>query len=276
MVYTVPMSETTRSHGGTTVPRWDGALYAANTAHHRAHDHDVLASFPVRPTDRVLDVGCGAGDFTATVAALVPDGVVVGVDPEPTMLEIARRVARPNQRFELASAQTLTRAVPGARFDAVFSRAVFHWIPVTDLPAIYHSIRDLLNPQGWFRLECGGAGNVPHVVDLLSEISACHGGAPSPWSFIDPGRHLELLEPAGFELGSDGFVRSVAQRRPFTRESLLGWLHSQCLHGFDAGLSDEARAAFRGDVASRLDELRRVDGSYDQTFVRIDVLVYRR
>ena len=50
---------------------------------------------------------------------------------------------------------------------------------------------------------------------------------------------------------------------------------SQCYHGFDEAMSPERRAAFRAEVEARLDDLRRADGSYDQTFVRLDALVYR-
>lgn len=256
--------------------RWDGEAYAANTAHHRAYDHEMLAAFPLRPVDHVLDIGCGAGDFTTIVAGLVPSGEVTGIDPEPTMLDVARRVARPNQRFVRASAQELPSALVGERFDAALSRAVFHWIALADLATIYRSIHDLLRPGGWFRLECGGAGNVPRVVELLADVSARHGGPLPPWTFADPGRHLELLEAAGLEPTVAGFVRSVAQRRHFTPETLIGWLRSQCFHGFDAAMDDERRRAFRAESEARLDELRRPDGSYDQTFVRIDALVYRR
>jgi ubiquinone/menaquinone biosynthesis C-methylase UbiE len=52
------------------LPTWDGALYAANTDHHRRYDDRFLSTLPLRPTDRVLDLGCGSGDLTATVAAL--------------------------------------------------------------------------------------------------------------------------------------------------------------------------------------------------------------
>src|SRR4051794_5430111 len=89
---------------------WDGELYAANTSHHRAHDAGFLERFPVRPTDRVVDIGCGSGDFTAIVAGLVPDGEVIGVDPQPSLLEVARRLALPNQRFIEARAQELDHA----------------------------------------------------------------------------------------------------------------------------------------------------------------------
>ena len=105
------------------LPTWDGSLYAADTGHHRAYDDWFLAHFPVRPSDRVLDIGCGSGDFTRQVALLVPEGEVVGVDPQATMLEAAGGIARPNQRFVRARAQELLAALPDYTFDAIFSRA---------------------------------------------------------------------------------------------------------------------------------------------------------
>ncbi len=90
----------------TLVP-WDGEAYAANTGHHRRYDDEFLATLDLRSTDRVLDLGCGSGDFTAKVAALVPDGHVVGLEPQQTMIDIARRRAQPNQSFVLAPAQDL-------------------------------------------------------------------------------------------------------------------------------------------------------------------------
>jgi hypothetical protein len=41
------------------IPAWDGEAYAANTGHHRVHDDWFLSAFPVRSTDRLLDLGCG-------------------------------------------------------------------------------------------------------------------------------------------------------------------------------------------------------------------------
>src|SRR4051812_35544349 len=109
----------------TWLPEWDGALYAANTDHHRRYDARFLATLPLEPTNRVLDLGCGAGDLTATVAKLIPGGHVVGVDPQPSLLTEARRRAGANQSFVEAPAQKLAEAISDDdSFDVIFSQSV--------------------------------------------------------------------------------------------------------------------------------------------------------
>ncbi len=259
------------------VPPWDGTLYAANTAHHRAHDGAFLESAPLRPTDRVLDLGCGSGDLTATIAGLVPDGHVVGVDAQPSMLAEARRRARPNQSFVESALQRLDDTLAGpdhdGAYDVVLSRAVQQWVPWVDWPGVFASAARLLRTGGWLRIECGGAGNVPRVREVLDAASTAHDGPTEPWTFPDAGAALELLEDVGVDPYAEAaFVRTVAQRRPFDESSMLGWLRSQAFHAYEATMPADAHAAFRREVEARLDDLRRGDGTLDQTFVRLDLL----
>jgi trans-aconitate methyltransferase len=258
------------------LPAWD-VSYADNTGHHRRYDADVLATTPIATSDRVLDLGCGPGDFTRTLADLAAGGEVVGLDPQPALLEEARRRAGPNQRFVEGPVQHLDRLFPhDSQFDGVISRAAMQWVPMADHPGYLAQVCRLLRPGGWFRLEMGGAGNIGELAPRLEAISRAHGGPPAPWSFPDPGTYLELLERAGLEVdpARGAYVRSIAQRRQFDRESLLGWLRSQCYQGFEIDMPAEAHAAFRADVESHLDDLARHDGTFDQTYVRLDTLAF--
>ena len=76
---------------GPVTGSWDAALYAANTAHHRRHDDEFLAGLTLPAGARVLDVGCGVGDFTARLATLGPGVEVLGVDADPGMIAAATR-----------------------------------------------------------------------------------------------------------------------------------------------------------------------------------------
>jgi trans-aconitate methyltransferase len=260
---------------GDALAPWHGALYAANTGHHRVYDDAFLDTLPLRPDDHVLDLGCGSGDFTATVAGRVPEGLVVGLEPQASLLDQARSLARPNQRFVRGRVQQLGSLLPGgAAFDVVMSRSVLHWVPLPDHVALLADVHRLLRPGGWYRAEFGGAGNIPRVLPLLDDVSRRLDGPVTPWAFTDPATYLELIEEAGLEVGQ-GFVRSSAQRRAFDRETLLGWFRSQVEQAYTSRLDAERAERFRRDVEARFDDLARADGTFDQTFVRLDLLVAR-
>lgn len=254
------------------LPEWDAAHYAANTGHHRAFDDAFLADTPIRPHHRLVDLGCGSGDFTRVLADLVPEGQVVGVDPHPGFLLEAKRRAGANQTFALGTAQDLVEALDGDRFDGIVSRAALQWAPRADQPRIVAAVHRSLVPGGFFRLDMSGVGNIRRVVELLDTVSTALDGPQMPWCFAEPDWYLEILEGVGFRVE---FVRAVAQRRPFDRESLWEWLDSQVFQAYEVDLAPAARSRLRGEVRERLDELRRHDGSYDQTFVRLDALAYR-
>jgi SAM-dependent methyltransferase len=250
-----------------TLPAWDAVAYDANRGHHRAYDAAFLATLPLGPGDGLLDIGCGSGELTTTVAGLVPDGHVVGLDGSGSMIAAASAQALDNQSFVLGPAQRLGELLAGARFDGVYSRAALHWVPRAEWPGVLMAARRLLPDGGWLRIECGGGDNVAAMQGLLDDVSARSGGPVAPWNFLGAGAALEQVEAAGFT-ADRGWMHTVAQRRPFDREGLLGWLRSQCYQAYGG---DEQ---FRRDVEARVDELRRTDGTYDMTFVRLDLLVY--
>ena len=163
-------------------------------------------------------------------------------------------------------------------FDVVLSRAVLHWVPAADLPGVYRSAARLLKPGGWFRVECGGAGNIPKPLALMDDVSADLGGPTCPWNFADPATRPRLARgrrPRRRHRPTRAFVRCVGQRRQFDATTLTGWLDSQVLHAYEAWLPEATHAEFRQAVKARLEELRRADGTFDQTWVRLDLLARR-
>jgi trans-aconitate methyltransferase len=255
--------------------RWDGSSYAAAAAHHRAQDAWFLERHRPAPGDRVVDVGCGSGEFTAVLAELVPSGAVVGVDPDASMVEAARHHQAPNLSIVQAPAQELDGVVAAGWADLVVSRAALHWIPVSDHQRCYEAVRAVLRPGGVFHAESGGAGNVPRLVQVLDDIAAGLGLPPSRTAitFLTPSAAFELLEAAGFRPGQDD-VRAVAQRRPMSRDELLALVRTQAVHNYPAD-DPAVREQFLDEATARVDEMRRPDGSYDQTWVRLEILVRR-
>ena len=77
---------------------------------------------------RLLDVGCGTGSLTRTVAAMTRRSEIVGIDPVAAFVEYAREQVKERRvSFDVGDAQALP--YPAASFDAALSCLVFHFIP---------------------------------------------------------------------------------------------------------------------------------------------------
>ncbi len=252
---------------------FDGALYAANTAHHRAHDDDVLAGVPLAPGTDVLDLGCGSGDFTARLVPLVAPGRVVGVDVSPSQVAHARS-HHPGADFVAGRAQDVADLFAPASFDVVVTVATLHWVPAADQPAVLAGVARVLRPGGVLRADLGGAGQIAAARAVLDEVSARHRGPASPWCFPEPQEYAGLARRAGLTVRR---ARLVRQRRSFPdADAFEGWLRSQVLPAYLPGVPPAARPAFTAEcVRAGLARLRREDGSFDQDYVRLDLLALR-
>jgi demethylmenaquinone methyltransferase/2-methoxy-6-polyprenyl-1,4-benzoquinol methylase len=73
----------------------DAVDYDRRTSTFARYRQMIVDALPLRPGDTVIDAGCGTGlCFAAVQERIGPDGVLVGVDAAPEMLELAaERVA---------------------------------------------------------------------------------------------------------------------------------------------------------------------------------------
>jgi len=131
----------------------------------------LLDQAAIRPTDRILDIGCGTGTLAVLIKRQHAEVQVVGVDPDPKALARARRKAERagvSVQFEQGYSEELPHGT--ASFDRVFSSFMLHHLPVPAKERTLQGVRRVLAP-----------GGLLHVLDFGAED-----------------RLLALLREAGF------------------------------------------------------------------------------
>jgi ubiquinone/menaquinone biosynthesis C-methylase UbiE len=109
------------------------------------HNEVLRRGWGIRPQDRVLDVGCGAGQTTRDAARLAKSGSALGVDISTSMIERARELAKAEGLRNVAFVQgdASVHKFPPDEFDIVISRfgTMFFADPVAAFANLARSLR---------------------------------------------------------------------------------------------------------------------------------------
>ncbi|MFI6517517.1 class I SAM-dependent methyltransferase [Spirillospora sp. NPDC050679] len=103
------------------------------------------------PDELVVDVGCGTGTTALMVSRAEPRARVVAIDPDKSVLAIARRKAQAagaDVRWEVGMGDALPELVGVGAADAVMSTLVLHQCPLETKRAILAAMRAVLRPGG--------------------------------------------------------------------------------------------------------------------------------
>lgn len=161
--------------------------------------------------ERVLDVGCGCGATSRTLAARVGSaGSVTGVDVSGPMLAQARARAADTPTVRFIQGDAATHPFPPGSFDALFSR--FGVMFFADPPAAFANLRRATAPGGRLGFVCWQSLFANEWVRIPIEVAAPHvplppppaPGTPGPFQLADRDRVLAILADAGWaDVGVD-------------------------------------------------------------------------
>jgi trans-aconitate 2-methyltransferase len=160
---------------------------------------DLLARVGATDPDLVLDLGCGPGELTATLAERWPGATVIGVDSSEAMIESACSGAQQDGRPSFVLADVRDWEPPG-RAGVLVSNAVLQWIPgQLDVLARWAGF---LAGGGWIAVQVPGNFDQPgHVI--MRELAGSARwrplleGVALNRQATSPAEYLDLLAAAG-------------------------------------------------------------------------------
>jgi cyclopropane fatty-acyl-phospholipid synthase-like methyltransferase len=189
-------------------PRYAG--YAAIPTEHPRHEWLQMLLNKLRPTSRVLELGCGPG--VPTAAALVAAGHdVVGIDISSGQLALAREQV-PSATF--VHADFLSVAFEAGEFDAVVALYSMTHVPRHHYAALFERIHTWLDPGGWFLATLGTGDSSGWLEEDFLGF-----GATSWTNSFEPATTERILRDAGLFLESVAVVEHLEQWGPER------WLH---------------------------------------------------
>jgi trans-aconitate 2-methyltransferase len=245
---------------GVTSPSWHPGQYGRYAGERARPFTDLIARVGTPDPRTVVDLGCGPGTMTATLADRWPAATVLGLDSSATMISTATPLARPGRlSFEF---QTIENWEPGTA-DVIVSNAALQWVPghvallprwAATLPAggalAFQVPKSAGVPAGGIFTEVAGSAR---WADRLA-VARATGGPRSVGSPVrEVTEYTDLLCRAGLRV--DAWETTYVHVLP-GEDPVLEWFSGTGLRPYLDALRDDpaALADFRGEVAGRLRE----------------------
>jgi ubiquinone/menaquinone biosynthesis C-methylase UbiE len=214
--------------GGT---RWEKAAEAYATGEHKSgRELQLVVDFAAPTgTERVLDIGTGAGHTALALAARVSS--VVFSDPVPAMLATARRLVAEAgiQNAEFIEAVAERQPFPDMSFDIVTTRLAAHHFD--DVPLAFREVARVLRRGGVFIFVDTLAPDDPASAAYQDEVEMLRD--PTHRRIYPQREWIAFCEEAGLRVVRTEVVRKAHEFEP--------WLQRG---GEDAATQERVRARF--------------------------------
>jgi trans-aconitate 2-methyltransferase len=251
---------------------WDAEVYDRIGKPMRRWAQKVIDGLELEGGETVLDAGCGSGSVTFDLLEKLPRGTIYAVDASAEMIASLRKsIAERGVTNVHPIHASLTDFTLPEQVDAVFSNAVFHWIPDDD--ALFGCLFRATKPGGRLRAQCGGFGNQARVLESAGTVVREPRYAPFFTDFSDtktyrsPERAKASMERAGWR---DVRAELWAEPVPFAVEDEAAlYVRTILLRDHVARLPEELRDGYARAVVR--ETVARYGAPYTADYVRLDL-----
>ncbi|MBI3073810.1 MAG: methyltransferase domain-containing protein [Deltaproteobacteria bacterium] len=212
--------------------------------------HDLMSLVRWKPAMRVVDLGCGTGEFTRILHEKLGAAETLGIDNSDAMLKTCDKYATEGLRFEKRDISDFSA---DAAFDLVFSSAAIQWLPAHE--TLLAGIARAVAPEGQLAIHMPANDDHPShtaAVDVASEApfrDALRGYTHRP-PLLSAERYAEIVDALGF---STQHVRlQVYVHRLLSRDSVVDWVKGTLLTDYERRLPKDLFAKFVERYRERL------------------------
>lgn len=213
---------------------------------------DLMNLLEPHPGAKVIDLGCGSGELTATLHKHLQAKETLGIDSSPEMLQKAQAFTEQNLTFKKANIAEWTAQ---EEYDVVLSNAALQWC--TDHPQIFANIRKALKPNGQLAVQ------MPMNHDYPTHILAQKMSHEKRWNDLLKGEAYDkfdsmlLMEQYATLLFNLGFQKQNVFTKVYghvlgSREEVVEWVKGSMLTFFQGRLSKEDYELFLAEFSQRL------------------------
>ncbi len=230
---------------------WDPAVYSRFGSERSRPFFDLVARVGAEQPRAVVDLGCGPGELTATLAERWPRAAVTGIDSSPEMIARAAQLDTP----VVFRAGDVVQWQPGPEVDVLVTNATLQWVP--GHRELLTGWARVLAPGAWLALQVPGNFGAPSHRALRalarSDRFAEHtAGVVRDEPVDDAAGYATLLTGVGAAV--DAWETTYVHLLPGTGDEhpVLRWMEGTALRPIKAALPAQDWQPFRAALSARL------------------------
>jgi trans-aconitate 2-methyltransferase len=230
---------------------WDVSQYSRFQSERTRPFFDLVGQVRAESPARVVDLGCGTGELTRTLADRWPRAIVLGIDSSPQMLAESAKFKQ-QDRVEFLQ-QDIADWSPAEPVDVIISNAALQWLPRHD--ELVTRLASFLTPGGVLAVQ------MPNRFRTASQRAIEDAMNDPRWRerMAGVGLHQESVQPLEeytrllMRLGCSVNAWETTYMHILPgKDGVLEWLEGTGLRPLLATLDPLDKEAFRTEVGARL------------------------